>query len=209
MGEELAQCPRSTMLSVDRQYIIILISSNHDVSIATISCSYMTSYQISYQNKIYISQKGYHSHPPSQGGTNHKPKLVSYSSIVSIYEGNSVPTIYGILFQSNPTLCHRNLSMLYLKISQTSLQRASSSFLIASHPSNIILNLGHATDLSSRYHGKYHTKETLLCVHLINNNPNHHQHIHTIIYHRKNISDQKQIIPHNYLEGCSVSTLYV
>lgn len=53
--------------------------------------------------QIYVT-KEYLIHPPFHGSSNHRPKLVSYNNIVSIYEDIFVPAIYGILCQSNPTV---------------------------------------------------------------------------------------------------------
>ena len=57
---------------------------------------------------------------PLMEAVNHKPKLVSYSQMSSIYEDDLVPAIYGILCQSDPTHYHFNVSFSYPKPIQNS-----------------------------------------------------------------------------------------
>jgi len=66
--------------------------------------------------------------------------LVSYNNTVLIYEDYSDPTIYRILYQSDPTQYYHNVSMSYPEPAQID----SSTGLLASYANNIIFNLGHA-----------------------------------------------------------------
>jgi len=133
LGEEMAHCFQSIMLSIDYKHIIVLISRiflKNSLKRSIIMSQYQYSpVHIGRQMKYYIRTNIYHKKnmlfipPLIEVAT----KSLSLTPIITRAEDISIPAIYEFLYQSDPSHYYHNVSFSYPKPTQTVLQRYSST----------------------------------------------------------------------------------